>query len=58
MVFTGYKELLSFDDFLESFESKGILKYLAQHPLLEQVPSLKDDIEGIDLNPNRKKYNF
>lgn len=42
------QELLSFDDFLESFETKGILKYLAQHPLLEQVPSLKDDIEAPD----------
>jgi len=38
------QKLISFDDFISSFEKPEIIQYLAQHPLLEQVPDLEDDI--------------
>ena len=38
------QQLQTFETFLTSILSKEAKHYLAQHPLLEQIPELEDDI--------------
>ena len=39
------QQLICFDDFFAAIDKPTVKRYLAQHPLLEQIPELQDDID-------------